>query len=51
MNGAPEMGHIRFWTQRAARSRAGFEAPSQRRDGGRRHTFTYFLTSPELLPE
>jgi hypothetical protein len=27
-------GHIRFLTQRAARSRAGFEAPSQRRDAG-----------------
>jgi hypothetical protein len=27
-------GHIRFLTQRAARARAGFEAPSQRRDVG-----------------
>ena len=32
--GLAEAGPLRFLTQRAARSRAGFEAPSQRRDVG-----------------
>jgi len=35
--GPRERGPFRFMTQRAARSRAGFEAPSQRRVGGDRH--------------